>query len=85
MEALCPNRKVLGAGIGAGAGVELLRVPNRLGAGVVEEEVVLAMNPNAGFGAAASARKATELSEELYHGLSVDSVYINYKQLNSEK
>lgn len=62
MEALCPNRKVLGAGIGAG--VVLLVGPNSLGAGVVEVEVVVvAMNPNAGFEAAVSARKTTKTME----------------------
>lgn len=64
--------KVLGAAEGAGAGVELLlllllvvvvavEVPNRLGVGVEDDEVVefvvllglLAINENAGFGAAA--------------------------------
>lgn len=54
--------KVLGAAEGAGAGVELLVVvPNRLGVGVEDDEVVefvvvvglLPINENAGFGAAA--------------------------------
>lgn len=63
-EVAWPKRKGLGAGVTAGAGVVLLAVPNRLGAGVVEDGeeevvVVLAMKVNAGFEAALSVGRKT--------------------------
>lgn len=64
--------KVLGAAEGAGAAVEvlllLLAVPNRLGVGVEDDEVVelvglLAMNENAGFGAGDSVALCLKVKE----------------------
>lgn len=76
--------KVLGAAEGAGAGVELLLVvPNRLGVGVEDDEVVefvvvvvglLPINENAGFGAAAG---SVALCPKVKEGFGVSEVDVS--------